>query len=149
MTAPKNIDRIAILRELGFTYHKDANDDHVVAGHGRTYTHSGLSCIMMRIRSRLALQAVELPSDQNLREAFGMFLTGLAYYTEMPENADDAKYLSKQATYHFLRARNHVPDLMETICAGAAKDVYRQEVQPEIDNILNKLGTKEDVSCQS
>lgn len=65
--------------------------------------------------------------DKILMEAFGMFLNGMAYYETVPENEEDAKQLSKSATYNFLRARNHIGEMVSSLCSMACKEVYTEE----------------------
>ncbi len=65
--------------------------------------------------------------DPRILEAFGMFLNGLAYWETFPDDAEDAKSLQKQATYNFLRARNHLTDAQSAACSEACKRVYTEE----------------------
>lgn len=64
-----------------------------------------------------------------LKEAFGMFLNGMAYYETFPDNEEDAKQLRKSATYNFLRARNHISEELEDICSASCKAVYVEEYE--------------------
>lgn len=82
--------------------------------------------------SRFAIDHVLEETKDNittskLKEAFGLFLNGMAYYGEIPDSEEDSKYLRKQATYNFLRARNHIDDELAELCVAAAKDVYATE----------------------
>lgn len=77
-------------------------------------------------------EAKDYVETSKLKEAFGMFLNGMAYYETFPDNEEDAAQLRKAATYNFLRARNHISDELSELCNQCCKAVYKMEEEKAI-----------------
>jgi hypothetical protein len=82
----------------------------------------------------ISREVVDYVHTSKLKEAFGMFLNGMAYYETFPDDAEDARQLQKSATYNFLRARNHIGDELADICSACCKAVYTTEYEKALLN---------------